>query len=118
MTNFNFNERSNWFKNLLWYQINILAESMLEGTDDSDLDDYLQDKASYRWYELADVMKNIGHQGVMSISTACCAVCVPFFAKVAVIKEKRVAKHRAKITDARTTDRLTKDIKGLDDVSI
>ena len=114
MTNFNFNERSNWFKNLLWYQINILAESMLEGTDDSDLDDYLQDKASYRWYELADVMKNIGHQGVMSTSTACCAVCVPFFAKVAVIKEKRVAKHRAKITD----DRLTKDIKGLDDVSI
>ncbi len=118
MTSFNFNQRSNWFKNLLWYQINVLAEAMLEGTDNSDLDDYLQDKEYYRWYELFEVMKRIGHQGIMNADTACCVVCVPFFAKVTEIKKKRIKEQRAKLLDARTTDRLMKDIKGLDDISI
>jgi len=111
---FNFNQRSDWFKTMLSYQIEKLAQAMLGVTDDMWLHEATKDHAQYRLRELCKVMKDIGHKGKTQDDEGCCNVCVPLFAKNESIIKKNTAEQRKKITDAQITNRLMKDIEELD----
>jgi|14BtaG_2_1085337.scaffolds.fasta_scaffold03808_5 ketopantoate reductase len=111
---FNFNQRSDWFKTMLSYQIEKLAQALLGVTDDMWLHEATKDQAQHRLKELCKVMKGIGHKGMTEDDEGCCDVCVPLFAKNESIIKRDIAEQRKKITDARITNRLMKDIEGLD----
>jgi hypothetical protein len=111
---FNFNQRSDWFKMMLSYQIDKLAQALLGLTDDMWLHEATKDHAQYRLRELCKVMKDIGHKGKTQDDEGCCDVCVPLFAKNESIIKKNTDEMEQRILDARTTNRLMKDIEGLD----
>ena len=111
---FNFNQRSNWFKMMLSYQIDKLAQAVLGITDDMWLHEATKDHAQHRLQELCKVMKAIGHKGKTQDDEGCCDVCVPLFIKNEFISKKNIAEQRKRWEDMKTTSKLLKDIEGLD----
>ncbi len=111
---FNFNQRSDWFKMMLSYQIDKLAQAVLGITDDMWLHEATKDHAQHRLQELCKVMKAIGHKGKTQDDEGCCDVCVPLFIKNEFISKKNIAEQRKRWEDMKTTSKLLKDIEGLD----